>query len=104
MQLRGAHAHRLPAWPTVSCAIWEAGAAGPSLRTEGAARRRSNDSAMKPSTRQMLGCGPDACLAEVCLNAGRIPAGKREYQHGEGLDGEKSAFMLSEFPSYPSPS
>jgi hypothetical protein len=57
---------------------------------------------MKPPTRQMLGCGQDACLVEVCLNAGRIPAGKRGNQDGEGLDGEKSAFMLSEFPSNPS--
>ena len=59
---------------------------------------------MKPPTRQMLGCGLDACSAELCPNAGRIPAGKRENEDGEGLDNEKSAFMLSEFPSNPSPS
>ena len=65
---------------------------------------RSHVSPTKPPKRQMLGCGPDACSVEVCLNAGRISAGKRANQDGEGLDGERSAIMQSEFPSNPSPS
>jgi len=93
VQLRGAHAHRLlyyrsprgrpyPA-PSGKRALPGSG----SFRTEGSAPCPSNDSAMKPPTRQMPGCGPDACLVEVWMNAGRIPTGKRGIQDWQGFDG-----------------
>ena len=93
VQLRGAHAHRLlyyrsprgrpyPA-PSGKRALPGSG----SFRTEGSAPCPSNDSAMKPPTRQMPGCGPDACSVEVWMNAGRIPTGKRGIQDWQGFDG-----------------
>ena len=100
VQLRGAHAHRLLYYRSPRGRPYPAPSGKPALpgpgsfRTEGSARCRSNHSAIKPPTRQMTGCGPDACSVEVWMNAGKIIAGKRGIHDGEGLDGVKSAFAV----------
>ena len=40
-----------------------------------------------PVTQQMSGCGPDACLVKVCLNAGEISGGKHAIQDRQRFDG-----------------
>jgi hypothetical protein len=96
---------QMPAWSTVSCAIWEA-AAGKRRIPSNQGRRPASLQTFRNNSEATADAGlfNRTLVRQRCVWAGKISAGKRGIQDREGLDGEKSAFMLSEFPSNPSPS
>jgi hypothetical protein len=70
---------QIPAQSTASCAIWEAGARKRRIPSNQGRRPASlqplrNNSEATPDAGLVQ---PDACSLEVCLNAGRISAGRR---------------------------